>query len=559
MEMQLLTPTEIWEGFNPVKEGTETSIISSRENDNVVTTDVFFTSEKTESGRVRVFARISYDSRWRDARPAVLILPSLDASRRFEDVTESLVKEGYVVCLCDYAGNFGGTEDNPHTTYPEELAYAAAPACEKNMYRVVTTARETPWFQWAKVARRAITMIAELRYVDAERIGVIGMEAGAQIAWQVAGMDGRVRALVPVNGGGYLWRRNVSRFEGNTLPADDEERAFSAGVGAETYARFVSCPTCYIVSSNSVYTDIDRAGDILSLVPAKSKIMMTVRGSAEQVSVSVYNSLIAWMRKNFAHDSEPVMPPSVSFRADENTLYLQLKCPSSTVAVDAYYSTGEAVSFARYWVHLEDAQQVGENEYVYMVPVTDPDALTFAFASVRSDDGIIASSPVEAARPSELGMSRKKSLPAGGGRIVYSGEMGTGLFWVTTKDFFLDDSVLGTAKGPFGIKGIRTTKGNLMLCRSTQAEFACDKSAILQMDVSSETDRTITFAFLSYPDRITYHCTVNVKGGDFWQKVRIVAADCKSEEGRPLSKFGVCKLMTVTDAENVLFNNIVWI
>ena len=98
-----------------------------------------------------------------------------------------------------------------------------------------------------------------------------------------------------------------------------------------------------------------------------------------------------------------------------------------------------------------------------------------------------------------------------------------------------------------------------MLCRSTQAEFACDKSAILQMDVSSETDRTITFAFLSYPDRITYRYTVNVKGGDFWQKVRIVAADCKSEEGRPLSKFGVCKLMTVTDAENVLFNNIVWI
>ena len=99
MEMRLLTPTEIWEGFNPVKDGTETSIISSREKDNLVTTDVFFTSEKTASGRVRVYARISYDSRWRDARPALILLPSHDENRRFDDITVSLVKAGYVVGL----------------------------------------------------------------------------------------------------------------------------------------------------------------------------------------------------------------------------------------------------------------------------------------------------------------------------------------------------------------------------------------------------------------------------------------------------------------------------
>ena len=138
MEMRLLTPTEIWEGFNPVKDGTETSIISSRENDNIVTTEVFFTSEKTASGRVRVYAKISYDARWRDARPALLLLPSHDESRKFDDITSSLVKAGYVVCLCDYLGR-PRENDAPHTTYPEEYAYAQAPECFSHLYHITTT------------------------------------------------------------------------------------------------------------------------------------------------------------------------------------------------------------------------------------------------------------------------------------------------------------------------------------------------------------------------------------------------------------------------------------
>ena len=91
METRLLTPTEMWEGFNPVKEGTETSIISAREKGNIATSDIFFTSEKTDAGRVRVFARITFDMRWRDPRPAILLLPSRDPERTFDDVTLSLV------------------------------------------------------------------------------------------------------------------------------------------------------------------------------------------------------------------------------------------------------------------------------------------------------------------------------------------------------------------------------------------------------------------------------------------------------------------------------------
>lgn len=559
MEMRLLTPTEIWEGFNPVKDGTETSIFSSCQNDNLVTVGVFFTSEKTESGRVRVFARVYYDARWRDARPAVLLLPSHDRNRNFDDITSSLVSEGYVVCLCDYAGAHDG--DEPHTTYPDEFSYAAAPQCMSNLYTVKTTARETPWFQWAKVARRAITMLGELKYVDAERIGVMGVDIGAQIAWQVAGIDGRVRALVPINGGGYLWRRGTPRFsaEGKDLPVDDEERAFSAGVGAETYARFVSCPTYYIVSSNSRDADIDRAGDIMSLVPAKSKVMVVVRGSASQVSLTAYASLIKWLQGNFAHDTPPFGMPEAKLIADENEVYLRLNCHSEPESVSAFYSRGEEVSFARNWTALADAQNVGENEFVFRIPSGDPSQLVVAYATIKTSDGICASTPVSGIVPAEHGVTAVANVAAGNSRIVYSGDMGAGLFWVTTDGFFLDDSVLAVRKGPFDIRGIGTTKGTLVLCRSTHEFFSCEKGAVLQMDIYSDTRRDIDFRFVAYPDLTEYSCKVTATGGDFWQKIKISAAELKSDEGKPLPRFGMCKLLLISDAENVLFNNIVWI
>ena len=559
MEMRLLTPTEIWEGFNPVKDGTETSIISSREKDNLVTTDVFFTSEKTASGRVRVYARISYDSRWRDARPALILLPSHDENRRFDDITVSLVKAGYVVCLCDYLGRRNG--DNPHTTYPDEYSYAQAPECFSHLYSLTTTGRETPWFRWAKAARRAITMISELRYVDSERIGIMGVDLGAQIAWQAAGMDGRVRALVPINGGGYLWRRGTPRFPGGDreLPSDDEERAYSAGVGAETYAKFVSCPTYFIVSSNSSNTDVDRAGDILSLVPAQSKVLLIVRGSASQISMTAFDSLILWLRKNFAHDSAPVRMPDISFRTEENTLYLHLKCSCPPATVSAYYSSGEPVSFARTWTPLSAPQITGEDEYVYRVPTPSPDDLTVAFATVSTPDGMMFSSRVAGIIPADSGITAAADKNTAKSRVVYSGSMGTGLFWVTTDDFFLDESVLSAKNGPFGITGAGTSKGTLVLCRTSYEDFSSSKNAVLQMDIYSAVPKEITFTFVAYPDLTRYECRVRLTGGDFWQKVSICAADCKCESGKTLQKFGICKQMLVSGAEDVLFNNIVWI
>ena len=52
---------------------------------------------------------------------------------------------------------------------------------------------------------------------------------------------------------------------------------------------------------------------------------------------------------------------------------------------------------------------------------------------------------------------------------------------------------------------------------------------------------------------------MELTGGDFWQKVSLSAPECKDEIGKPLSRFGCCKQLIVSGAENAVFNNIVWL
>ena len=553
MELQFLTPTAVWEGFNPKKDPLETSTVFSEENNFVLTTGTFFTSESCKDGKVRVFVKTSFDKRWKDPRPAILVLSSPSASADVDALTHDFVKAGWVVAFVDYNGSFDGEHC---TSFPDSLERSKYPECNNYLYHIDGSAHTSPWFQWSKVARRAITFLEDHPLIDENRIGVLGIGKGAQVAWQVAGMDGRVAALVAVNGGGYLWRTGSHRFTMGNVPTTDEERAFSTGVGAETYARFVSCPTCYVVSSNNDYADVDRAENLLSLVPAKSKTLMISRGTENQITSSVFSGLKKWLRRNLSHDTDPVAMPSLSFDKVGDSLYLVLKGEKHFVSKQISVSYGEPNPVNRFWTTLEGGQKVGNHEYSYKVPVYNADELITAFASVSMKDVELSCSPVIGATPAKMGVVAD-SAQVGNGRIIYNGSMGLGRFASASNEVILDDNNLLNAVGPFDIKGISVKSGSLTMYYSPRQIFASQRDAVLQFDAHSTDARTILVTIHS--DKMTYTANVNLTGGDFWQKVSLTANDFKSEYGKPLSLFSEGKKFSFKGAETVIFNNFLWI
>lgn len=557
MELKFLTPTEVWEGFDPAQGALENSIVSSETVDNLVCSKQFFTAETTDDGRIRAYCEIYYDKRWADDRAAVLILPSLDDTK-YISLVKRLVENGYVACILDYCGLNEG--DAPHTTFPKEYSYASLPECLSHLTEIDGDARRTPWFVWAKIARKAISCLQEQRVVAADRIGVMGLGTGAQIAWQVAGMDKRVRALVPINGDGYLWAEGKPRFASSNIPSSDEEVAFSTGVGAESYAKFVTCPTFIITSADSTYSDVDRAGDILSFVRSKSKQLIITRGSDSQISVRAFELMLLWLRNNFARDGKIPQDPSIEFTAIENGLYIKLNTRETAADQHVYICYGEPYPFARYWKSIDDTlQKTGEFEYTCNVPVFDPNELIVAYATVSYPDGNAVSTPVIATIPSKLHVTDNALAENKFSHIIYNSSMGIGSFTAITDDALLDESVIYLKDGPFNIKGISTTKGSLSLCHDVHDLNNLARSAALHLDAYSPTPKTLYVEMSTSPEKKKYSASYCLNGGEFWQKVLLEPSDFKSENGKTLSKFSDTKQLIIVNAEGVAFNNFLWI
>ncbi len=551
-----MTPTEVWDGFDPSALPLESSIISSESADNLVCTKQYFTAEETAQGRVRAYMEIYFDSRWADARAAIMLLPSC-ASKDYAPIVRSLVAEGYAVCLLDYCG--GIVDETDKTTFPQDLDFASYPACMTKLDVIADNARNTPWFVWSKTTRRAISLLAEQNIVDSAHIGIIGMGEGAHVAWQVAAMDARVRALVAVGDCGYRWAKNKPRFLDGNVPATDEERAFSTGVGAETYAKFVHCPTLLVMPRSSHMSDVDRAGDILALVKSERKQLIIGGGNEVQFTRTAFNVMLGWLRDSFTVNPDAATDsPSASFENIDGKLYLKLFTAHKAVKSEVYVCYGEAISSARHWDVLSDLQKIDTHLYTVRVPVFDPNELIVAYASFTYTNGNCISTPLQAVVPVKTGVQKSDSLRESS-RIIYDGSMGLGSFSCLNGEAILEENFLKQEVGPFDIKGITTSSGGLSLCRSAAEVASLDNTSTLHFDAYSAEERELSVCMYTYPELKKYTAFAELMGGEFWQKLILHCADFKSEEGKTLAKFADAKILFINDASGVIFNNFLWI
>lgn len=553
MELKFMTPTEVWEGFDAHNAPLEASIISSQTTDNLVCVHHVFTSETTRENRVRIDCRICYDARWQDPRPAVLALSSFDSSLSSRDM-RALVEEGFVVCAPDYCG----VAPETRTSFPSDLSFAAYPECKSHLDDIESTARNTPWFVWTKIARRAISLLEEQSIIQKDRIGIVGFGIGAQLCWLVAGTDSRVRAMVAINGGGYRWADNNAKFLGSDIPTSDKQLAYSTGIGAETYARFITCPTLAIVTRDSTYCDIDRIGDMLEPVKAQAKQLIVSVSCGKQLTKSTYEAMILWLRDNLAHSDLNPVRPSIHFETTDGKLYVRICTGIKASSRKLYISYGEPSSKQRYWQEIEIRQKVGEHEYVCNVPVYDTEELLVAYATFAYPDGNIISTKTISIIPSKHDITDAETSPRNS-NIIYDGNKNIGVFIPITDGTLVDEESVTRTEGPFGIIGVSMGKGNLRLGRSMQEMLSTSRSAVLHIDAYSKSARTLQVALYTYPDLKRYTARTELKGGEFWQKLLFENTDFKSDEGRALASFANVKTIELIDVDSVVLNNFLWI
>ncbi len=550
-----MTPTEVWEGFDAQSAPLETSIIFAETTNHLVHERQVFLVENTQSGKLSAVCDLYYDDRWVDARSAILILPSLREANYMDQLT-TFVHEGYVCCVLDYCNRDGG---DVHTTFTKELDFAEFPECLNHLDGIENSARNTPWFVWAKIARRAITMLENVSVIDKNHIGVLGLGTGAELGWQVVGIDKRVRAFVAVNGGGYRWTKGDGRFVKGNVFANDEQLAYSTGVGAETYAKFITCPTLFIGSQSSLYNDVDRMTDILELVKSNAEQMIISTAGGEQITKKEFQAMLQWLRNYFALTGEPIKFPTIEFEVEERRLYVRVNSAHTAKVKTLYINYGEEHSTYRFWQAIELDQKVGVHEYIASIPVYDANELIVAYATFEYQDGDVMSTKVIGTIPARLDVRESEDIGVRESRIIYDGSMGLGSFQAETRETVLNDNNLHVAIGPFNIKGISAHAGDIMLCRNMRETNFISQMSAIHIDAYSPIARELEVSVLTYPDLKRYTARKTLQGGEFWQNILLECSDFKSEEGRTLQKFVNGKLLTFHNVDNMIFNNFLWI
>ena len=514
MANKILTPITLWSDFNdslPI----QCTVLEEREEDGVLLRKLRCFGRDVGGVRVNIFA-VYCAPAGETAPPALLILP--DASQTADVAfAERFAKKGYAVLMPDYRGEWENCEE--YTIYPEAIPYANYRSAGRRLDFADDTAKETSWYEWVAVARYCCLYLRSL--APERKIGLIGIRAGGEIAWQLAATFEGIACAIPVCAGGWRAYRGVHKFgESTELKMDDERYRFLAGVDSQAYAQYAKCPVLMLCSTNDENFDADRAFDTFARInPEMDKTFYFAARYNGHIGKTGLNDLDLFIDK-YLKGREVFIPAPVEIgvEEDEGELVARIKFDRNGEVkyCDVYMAEDNLDSPTRDWTKCTLKREDGDDEQLFTLNAYENASRVFVFAKAKYSCGFAVSSKIAVKRlENAYSNSQKKS------RILYSSTNGTDSF---TIDRFDENGLL-----KFDIYSPRPT--------------------ILQVCIGAEQGGT----------PVRYSCALRVAGGECWADHLLSAKDFKSEINKPLSGLNAARYITFYSQDEFCINNLLWL
>lgn len=546
--VKLLTPSQVWQGYDPKAEPLEAVKLSEeRTEEGILLSRHTFLSERREDGKAVISVAVAEPDN-REKKPAVLILENVGKNAK-QTTLSALARPGRIAVSVDYSAVSA-------SVYPESMKLCRLENALKNLTKIETTVKDTPWYMWAAVIRRALTFIATLPNWNGKTV-LLGIKRGGEIGWQVAGTDSRVDAFVPIFSLGYT-EFSDSRFDDGAETEMTEERAcWLSGVASETYAKNVECPVFMLSSTNNGYASVDRAGDIASLVRGDVFQHFTPN-QTDSVSKEGRRSLETWMDYVLNGKAFP-KSPRISFGVSEGRLYITV-CADigyGVENVELFYAAEEYDSRFRNWKSAK-VEKTAEREYLSNIEIYSETSPIFAFATVTYKNGIALSSEELYIETEKLDIT---ASPMKKRRVLFSSETGPFSFSPLSKRRFIPESEeLRILEGSQGVKGLCSPCGAMISYEIGDMKYTKDEK-LLQFDAYSAEPKLIDVILTEKKGKVTVYkyCIWLTGNYDEWQKITLKPSDFKDASLMPLKNWEQIKSLSIENAECVLINNMLWI
>ena len=554
MAENIITPLRLWQDFDPMREKLDVSFVASESvGEDIVRFGCYFTSEKTHDGVVRAYATI-YFSPHNVQNPTLLFVPDYYAKTIDFSFLRTTIGDGYNIVIIDYTGK---EEENNYTHYPPSLSYCNIVESGSHLYKAIPTARDTCLYNWSKVVRRCITLVEDLEFLNSD-IALIGIKEGANMMWQVGGVDDRVKTLIPVINAGWLGDTDKIGEDGYEL--DDERERWIAACTPEVYAQFAHCPVFFLGASNSTITAFDRVRDTFDLLVGVEHNMVIASDSANQIQMTGLITLERWMDHVFKGTSFPEQPVlRYEVREGKLEIYIESDGTIDLQEIVLNYSYGNTDSEFRFWNKKMLSVDFSGRSYTTL-DVYDGDEVITVFANVYYKDGSSVSSD---SMNIYLEDEEVDTIKYRNERILFERKHGVRNFIIENDGFIADKSLLKMEAGPYDIQGITVEDGFISTYIVGDKRYKGLDGTLLQCDLYSAEARDVEVILYTMDDETdekdSYSALVHLEGGEMWQKVALVAHDFTNKRHQHLLGWQNIKKLTIKNSAKVLLSNMVWV
>jgi dienelactone hydrolase len=235
-------------------------------NTEVSVQEVFYQGEPLGGVPTRVFAYYARPKQGDGPFPAMLLVHGA-GGRAFADWAKQWAKRGYVALAMDLSG---------HGPDGERLPDGGPEQDDASKLREFAEGEADQMWAYHAVAAviRGHSLLAAREEVDADRIGITGIDWGGFVTCIVAGLDDRLQAAVPVYGCGFLGEDSVWLPTFNRMSPEARER-WMTNFDPSQYLGHTQCPMLFVNGTNDFAYPLDSFQKSYQLVPGRVELCVT--------------------------------------------------------------------------------------------------------------------------------------------------------------------------------------------------------------------------------------------------------------------------------------------